>query len=170
MTLAITTFSNERGPSALFKALGHPVTALALSALVERLGQADPVAVFDPHGHAADLFALFAPAWNLVAYYVQRIEDLGRTLRDLPAQPVSAIGGTTARAILIATYDAAKALAAIAHGAPRGVAVATLDEARLPDRMLANPARYLDPLNFATNLALFRDDDLTHTRLVTANY
>jgi hypothetical protein len=46
----------------------------------------------------------------------------------------------------------------------------TLDAARLPDAMLSNRARYLDPLNFATNFALFRDDDLMHTRLVTANY
>src|SRR6185295_12426068 len=33
-----------------------------------------------------------------------------------------------------------------------------------------NAARYLDPLNFATNLALFRDEAGVGTRIVTANY
>ena len=40
---------------------------------------------------------------------------------------------------------------------------------RLPQRMLTNPQRYLDPLNFATNFAFFRDAGGRHTRIVTAN-
>ncbi len=46
----------------------------------------------------------------------------------------------------------------------------TLDEARLPDRLLTNPRRYLDRLNFATNFAFFREQGGLSTRLVTANY
>lgn len=170
MALAITTFSNESGPSALFKALGHPLTAAATRALVEGAGRAGPVAVFDPLGQAGDVFALHPPTWRPAAYYVQRVEDLGRTLLDVPARPVSAIGETAARTILITAYDAARARAAIGHAMPAGASVVTLDEARLPDAMLSNRARYLDPINFATNFALFRDDDMARTRLVTANY
>ena len=43
----------------------------------------------------------------------------------------------------------------------------------VPSSMLTNPRVYLDPLNFATNLVFFRDDENEgghHTRLVTANY
>ena len=36
--------------------------------------------------------------------------------------------------------------------------------------MLPNRRRYLDPMNFATNFAFFRDDGGHHPRLVTANY
>src|SRR3546814_9856184 len=41
---------------------------------------------------------------------------------------------------------------------------------RLPAEMLSNARRYLDPINFATNFAFFRDGGGRHTRLVTANY
>jgi hypothetical protein len=53
---------------------------------------------------------------------------------------------------------------------PEGIAVLSLDEARLPDTHLTNARRYLDPLNFAMNFAFFRDQDGLFTRLVTANY
>ncbi|HET9148454.1 MAG TPA: hypothetical protein VFN77_10405, partial [Acetobacteraceae bacterium] len=43
-------------------------------------------------------------------------------------------------------------------------------EIRLPDAMLTNRRRYLDPLNFAGNFVFFRDDDRMATRLATANY
>ena len=41
---------------------------------------------------------------------------------------------------------------------------------RIPPDRLTNRRRYLDPLNFATNFAFFRDTDRLHTRLSTANY
>ena len=41
---------------------------------------------------------------------------------------------------------------------------------RIPEARLTNRRAYLDPLNFATNFALFRDTGTLHTRLVTANY
>src|SRR5262249_20227807 len=41
---------------------------------------------------------------------------------------------------------------------------------RIPEAHLTNRRVYLDPLNFATNFALFRDTETVHTRLVTANY
>src|SRR6185436_16880800 len=59
------------------------------------------------------------------------------------------------------------------HLVPAGAEILTLDIARLPSPMLTNARTYLDPLNFATNLVFFRDDDEEgghHTRLVTVNY
>ena len=53
---------------------------------------------------------------------------------------------------------------------PRGAAVLTLDEVRLPAELLTNHSRYLDRLNFATNFVFFRDEDGLSTRLVSANY
>jgi len=41
---------------------------------------------------------------------------------------------------------------------------------RIPAERLTNTRHYLDPLNFATNFALFRDTERLHTRLATANY
>ena len=40
---------------------------------------------------------------------------------------------------------------------------------RIPEERLTNRRTYLDPLNFATNFALFRDTGTLHTRLVTVN-
>src|SRR5439155_13923053 len=53
---------------------------------------------------------------------------------------------------------------------PAGAEIASFDAMRLPDEFLTNRRNYLDPLNFATNFAFFRDADGLHTRLVTANY
>jgi hypothetical protein len=41
---------------------------------------------------------------------------------------------------------------------------------RLEDEMVTNKRRYLEPINFATNFAFFRDEEGHHTRIVTANY
>ena len=46
----------------------------------------------------------------------------------------------------------------------------SLDAMRIPADRLTNSRCYLDPLNFATNFAFFRDAGGLHTRLVTANY
>ncbi|CAN0580194.1 unnamed protein product, partial [Laminaria digitata] len=51
-----------------------------------------------------------------------------------------------------------------------GTEVVSLDALRLPDDMLSNGRTYLDPMNFATNFAFFRDTATHHTRIVTANY
>ncbi len=48
MALNIQTFSNTSGGMALFKALGHPEAAPKGEALVARLADAGPVAVYDP--------------------------------------------------------------------------------------------------------------------------
>ena len=41
---------------------------------------------------------------------------------------------------------------------------------RIPEERLTNRRAYLDPLNFATNFALFRDTGALHSRVVTVNY
>ncbi len=48
--------------------------------------------------------------------------------------------------------------------------VESLDAIRIPDALLGNRQRYLDPFNFATNFVFFRDAGGLSTRLVTANY
>ena len=50
MALRIDTFNNQTGGNALFKALGHPVGAERMAALIERLAAAGPVAIYDPLG------------------------------------------------------------------------------------------------------------------------
>ncbi len=72
-------------------------------------------------------------------------------------------------------FDAEKTVRDIAHLVPDGTEIVTLDEIRLPADRLTNKTRYLDPLNFATNFAFFRDGpdgrgDRLHTRIATANY
>jgi hypothetical protein len=48
--------------------------------------------------------------------------------------------------------------------------VLSLDRMRIPEERLTNRRAYLDPLNFATNFALFRDTGALHSRVVTVNY
>ena len=174
MALKIETFSNVTGSSALFKALGHPLAEPGLARLIARLAAKPAVALYDPAGFARTLAELAdLSAIRFTGAYVQDVTHIGRELVGCPTQPVSALGGSEAKAVLVAAFDAERVIGPIRHLVPTGAEVIALDIARLPSSMLTNPRTYLDPLNFATNLVFFRDDDDDgghHTRLVTANY
>ncbi|MCC7045758.1 MAG: hypothetical protein IT562_03510 [Alphaproteobacteria bacterium] len=171
MALRIDTFSNQTGGNALFKALGHPIGAERLQALIHRLAGLGPVAIYDPLGFLSTMASLHdLSALKTAGVYVQDLADLGQTRLGHPTQPVTDIGASSARAVLVAAFDAQRLVDHIRHLLPPDATVATLDDARLPDALLTNRQRYLDPLNFATNFAFFRDQGGLHTRLATANY
>lgn len=171
MALKIDTFSNQVGGFSFFKAVGHPLTAEALESLLRRLADAGPVALYDPMGHLGTLAELHDLGRLAVeGVYVQAVERIGETVLGHAAQPVTALPDSGARAVLLAGFDAARAADHIRHLLPAGAELVTLDAVRLPDAMLSNPRKYLDPLNFATNHAFLRDEAGRHTRLVTANY
>lgn len=171
MSLNIATFSNVTGGNALFKALTHPKVADDARGLLAALRGGGPVAIYDPLGHAeayADLYGLGGV--DVAAVYVQDIEMLGRRVLGRETQALSELAGSGARTLFVAAFDAERALQQIRHLLPAAARVLSLDAMRLPDAMLTNTRRYLDPLNFATNFALFRDGDGQHTRLVSCNY
>jgi hypothetical protein len=168
---------NNAGGSTLFKALGHPLAARLGEALVKRLRGAGPVAIFDPTGAVANTHAYFDfTPLERGGYYVQRVEDLGKSFLGQSAKLVSDIGASGAKTVFILLFDAERPLASLRHLFPKGAQIVTLDALRIPADMLTKPADYLDPLNFATNFALFRDigtngaDTGLYTRLVSANY
>ena len=167
--LDIETFDNLRGGNVVYKALAHPLAAEALGRLAAKLREAGPVALYDPDGIAAPLRAL-APEFSVEGVYVHDTLAVGQDRAGFAAKPLTALAGAAARSVLIAAFDAERLKARIARFAPEGAEILTLDEARLPDAMLTNRRRYLDPLNFAGNFVFFRDDDRMATRLATANY
>ena len=173
--LDIKTFDARAGGNVLYKALAHPLAAEAAARLAATLRNAGPLAVYDPDGNADALYALnpSLPAPRTV--YVHDVGQLGQMRAGVPAAALTGLADSDAPSLLIAAFDAARTKARIAPQVPAGMAVHTLDDARLPDQMLTNPAKYLDRLNFATNYAFFRDTGEPngtglHTRLVTANY
>jgi hypothetical protein len=171
MPLRIETFSNIKGGDAFFKAVGHPLAHRPAQALVARLAKLGPVAVYDPLG-LADAFASLhdLSALSLAGVFVQNVEAIGKPALGRAAQPISDLPATKAKAILVLAFDAGRLVDHIRHFIPAGAQIATLDAMRLPDDMLSNRRNYLDPLNFATNFAFFRDDGARHTRVATANY
>jgi len=168
--LDIQTFDARAGGNVLYKAFAHPVAAEAIQRLAVKLREAGPLAVYDPEGVSDALFALHPCMPKAAASYVHDVQQIGAMRAGVPAQPLTELPRSDCATLLIAAFDAGRVLARIKHMLPTGMAVATLDEARLPAEMLTNPQRYLDRLNFATNYAFFRDADGLHTRLVTANY
>jgi hypothetical protein len=166
--LDITTFDARAGGNVLYKALAHPLAAEALARLYARL--APPVALVDPDNIAAALFALAPGIPPVEGRYVQDVMAIGRIAAGLPGRPLTDLPRAAARSVLIAAFDAGRIAARLHPLAPPGAALATLDEARLPEAMLTNPRRYLDRLNFSTNFSFFREQDGLSTRLVTANY
>lgn len=167
--LDIETFDARQGGNVLYKALAHPLAAEAIATLYARLGEAGPVALFDPEDTAAALLAMYPAPHPFTDRYVQDVSQIGTVRAGLRGRPVTDLARSPARTVLIAAFEAQRTAARIQALLP-GAEVLTLDEARIPAGMLTNPRRYLDKLNFATNYAFFREADGLSTRLVTANY
>ena len=168
--LDIQTYDAKRGGNVLYKALAHPLAAEALFRLGSLLRRQGSLAVFDPVGAAPMLFALTADLPPLTDLFVQDVELVGQELLGLVARGLTELTECTASTLLVAAFDADRIVARIKHMLPRDMQVVTLDEARLPSKMLTTADNYLDRLNFATNYAFFRDAAGLSTRLVTANY
>jgi hypothetical protein len=170
-SLKIKTFSNTGGSSALFKALGHPLTSIKINSLIKSLSSFGKVAVYDPLGQAAELEAMFdVSGIKITNVFVQNIADIGKELFGPKTQPVTDLKNINADAVFVTAFDAARLVAQISHLLPKGPRLFSFDEVRLPDEFLTNTRNYLDPLNFATNFVFFREEAGHHTRLVTANY
>ncbi len=177
--LDIQTFDARAGGNVFYKALAHPLAAEAVDRLAHRLRQAGRLAVYDPDGVADALWALNPAMPQADESYVHDVRHLGERRAGVPASALVDLPRSGAATLLVAAFDAARLAARIAPQVPEGMAVLTLDDARLPDAMLTNPRRYLDRVNFATNYAFFRDTGPApgepggsglHTRLATANY
>lgn len=171
MALCIQTFSNVTGGDSFFKAVGHPRVVGAAKALIALLAAQGPIAIYDPYL----LVEAFAERYPLLgvhisSVFVQNLADVGKIILGRPARPVSDLPRARTRALFATLFDVARAMDHIRQLIPPGTETHNLDELRLPEAMLTNSRRYLDPLNFATNFAFFRDDDRRHTRVVTANY
>ncbi len=169
MPLRIETFRNDSGGNALYKALSHPLAAEKARELLGNFNTNSGLALYDPEG-IAEAFDIFHPLPGPAHYFVQNLQQLGRRFRDVEAQPVTDITTADVTALFVASFDADRKLAQIRHLLPANVEIFSLDGLRLPDAMLTLPARYLSPLNFATNFVFFRDEAGHHTRLTTANY
>jgi hypothetical protein len=171
MTLRIETFSNVKGGDAFFKAVGHPLALPAARKLIARLSQIGPVAIYDPLG-LVDAFAALHDLSSLTVagLFVQNVDAIGKPGLGRPAQPITDLPAANAKVVLVLAFDAGRFVDHIRHLLPAGAEVVTLDAMRLTDDMLGNKRNYLDPLNFATNFAFFRDEGGRHTRVATANY
>jgi hypothetical protein len=171
MPLKINTFSNQSGGNAFYKAVTHPLVADKARELVEQLRKAGPVAIYDPNDQLASFVEFFPlQGLDIVGYYVQDVEHIGREFLRNKAHPITALKDSKCRAIFVASFDAPKLIDQIRHLQPGKANWFNLDALRLPDELLSNRQNYLANINFATNYAFFRDQDGHHTRVVTANY
>jgi hypothetical protein len=168
--LAIQTFDAQQGGNVLYKALAHPLAAEAVARLYARLRRAGSVWVLDTDDIAGALLAMHPDAPRIDGVLVQDSRAIGAPRCGHAARALTELPGTGATCLLIAAFDAAAIAERVAPLLPPGCGIATLDELRLPDALLTNPKRTLDPLNYATNYAFFRDEQGLSTRLVTANY
>jgi hypothetical protein len=171
MALRIETFDNATGGNTLYKALTHPRAARPARALLAALAGDGPVAIVDPGGAVSAFVELFGVAGiEIAGVYVQQVERLGSRVLGRAAEPVTTLGGSGARSVFVAAFDAERLIAQLGPYLPQGARAVSLDAMRIPSDRLTNRRTYLDPLNFATNFAFFRDTDSLHTRLATANY
>lgn len=169
--LDIDTFRHGKGGQSFFKALGHPLAAEKMHALLKTLHDQEAVSLYDPSGWLQPLSALY-PLTSLksTGFFVQDFERLGELFRGQAAQAVTDLVRAKPKALLISDFGLETHLSQIGHLLPPECQVFSLDEVKLPDTLLTRPKAPLDPLNFATNFAFFREQDGLHTRLFTANY
>ena len=171
MALRIETFDNSRGGNTLYKALTHPAAAEATQSLLDRLLHDGPVAIYDPNGVIEAFDAIFGlDRIEISGAYVQQIAQIGTGILGYSALPVTELRRSRARTLLIAAFDAERVVSQLQPYLPAEAEVISLDAIRIPESRLTNRSTYLDPLNFATNFAFFRDAGGLHTRLTTANY
>jgi hypothetical protein len=171
MALRIETFDNIRGGNTLYKALTHPHAAEPGRALVGALAAHPPTAIVDSLGAAEGFAEIFGLAGvELAGIYVQNIAQLGNEVLGHRALPIDELAASRARSVLVAAFDAERLVKQLQPYLPAGAQVLSLDRMRIPEERLTNRRAYLDPLNFATNFALFRDTGTLHTRIVTVNY
>jgi hypothetical protein len=171
MALRIDTFDNVRGGNTLYKALTHPHAAKGGRTIVRQLADCGPTAIIDPLGAAAAFAEIFPlREVEIAGVFVQDVARIGEDVLGHRTRPVTDLAGSNAASILIASFDAERLRQQLAPFLPTGARALGLDAMRIPDERLSNCRRYLDPLNFATNFAFFRDSGALHTRLVTANY
>lgn len=171
MALEIETFSSLKGGNSFFKAITHPEAADRAASLVARIRAADAVAIYDPLGFMTGFAACHDLARGRIAgVYVQSLEEIGKERLGRRTLPVIEIKDSAADLVFVAAFDADRLVQQIRPYLPAQADLVTLDAMRLAPELLTNPRTYLDPLNFATNFAFFRDIDGFHTRLVTANY
>lgn len=173
MSLVIDTFSNKTGSgSAFFKAVGHPLCLPAAQEVVGKIKAARRAAAFDPQGTLAPFAALHAVAGNdFAAIYAQDITRFAAPTLAQETLPITDLENDNEVDLLfVPIFDAAIIVAQMRRLVSEACVIVTLDDMRLPDRFLADKRRYLNPVNFATNLVFFREQPGLHTRLVTANY
>ena len=169
--MRIETFDNTRGGNTLYKALTHPAAARSARALIETLSHDGPVAIYDPHGAAEGFDTIFGLDRIAVAgVYVQQVARIGTSVLGHRALPATELGHSRARTVFVADFDSGVTIGHLQPYLPEDARVVSLDAMRIPESRWTNRRAYLDPLNFATNFAFFRDADGLHTRLVTANY
>lgn len=168
--LRIETFNNSRGGNAFFKAVTHPLAARAAPDMLRRLSQGK-VAIYDIEGQAEALAQLYdLGGLDLAGCYVQELAAIGRPLLGRKARPVTELRESGADSVFVVAFETERAIAHIRHLLPKSAEVVSLDTLRLPGTLTPQGRRYLDPLNFATNFAFFREAGGISTRLVTANY
>ncbi len=178
MSLNIDTFTNRNwrpgnnfGGNTLFKALGHPLAAVKARALVAEIARKGSVAVYDPLGEAGDFSNFYnLEACDLAGIFVQNVEEIGAKRLGQTTRPISGIGQSGCKTVLVAAFDAGRLVDNIRHMIPEGTEIVSFDDARLPDDMLTNTRNYLAPINFATNFAFLRDGGGNHTRVSSTNY
>ena len=167
--LDIQTFDAVKGGNVLYKALAHPLAAVAMETLTARLQSAGPVGLFDPDSVAPPLLTMY-PSLPVTRLFVQDVRQVGTERAGLVAEAMTDIAGSGIATLLVAGFDAARTVALLRAFTPDNIAILSLDEVKIPAERLTNTRRYLDPLNFAVNYAFFRDEAGLSTRLVTANY
>ena len=171
MALPIETFSNRLGGFTHFKALGHPLAAAAGARVAAKIRAAKSAAVYDPAGQLPAFAALHGlRPGDFQFLFAQDSLAVGRQVLGATARPVTDLRESGADALFIPAFGGDRLAAQIAGLIPAGCEVTTLDEMRIPERLLANKRDYLFKLNFATNFAFFRDQGGMHTRVCTANY
>ncbi|MFT5538568.1 MAG: hypothetical protein ACI82H_000080 [Alphaproteobacteria bacterium] len=178
MALNIETFTNKgwrpgnnSGGSTLFKALGHPLTAVSARDTLVRIAGLGAVAVYDPLGQAGDADSFFnLTALDLAGVFVQNFDEVGKDVLGCPARAATELSGCDCRVVLVCAFDADRLIAQIAHLLPVGAEVVSFDAFRLPGEMLTNSRDYLDPLNFVTNFGFLKETGDHHTRIMSVNY
>ena len=141
MPLPIQTFSNRAGGFTYFKALGHPLAAESAARIVATIRAAKCAAVYDPLGQLAAFAALHS--LRRADYQSLYWRDALQLCESDDAQSVVELPQSGADVLFIPAFDSAPLVAQVQHLIPQGCKVITLDDMRIPPRLLTANATIL---------------------------
>ena len=127
--LRIQTFDARAGGNVIYKALAHPLAAEGIARLYARIARPGRSRSTTRTASPKPLLAMYPDLPGIAGLFVHDVMLVGQGTCGHDGARADRVCRRSAKAVLIAAFDAGRVSARIAHLLPQGAQCLTLDEA-----------------------------------------